>query len=110
MSSKLFPYRGESEGLVCPEDTRTQWQFAKDTEISSIMKRYQVTGVLPNIGMACLPADEFFGGVDFAEMQSTISDYVNNPQSQESAAPTNNEPPAEADKTDASDTKLAPTE
>lgn len=79
MSSRRYPYRGVSEGLMCPEDTRTQTQYAKDTEINNIMKRFAVTGVLPNVGMSCLPADQFFGGTDFVDLNNVISEHVNNP-------------------------------
>lgn len=74
MATKVFPYAGESEGLKDFDESMTVQSELEGTKIGNILKKFQVTGVLPTVGRVALPADTFFGGEDFQSLSNKISE------------------------------------
>lgn len=58
-------------GLSCPEATLTQQQFAEDADINNIMKKFGVTGELPENIRPVMPED-YEGIFDFQSAMNTV--------------------------------------
>lgn len=71
---RKFPYTGCDAGLMDFGDSLTVQSELANTKIENILKRFQVTGVLPTVGRVALPADQFFGGDDFDSLAAKLSD------------------------------------
>lgn len=71
---RKFPYAGCDAGIADFGDSLTVQSELANTKIENILKRFQVTGVLPSVGRVALPADQFFGGEDFDSLAAKLSD------------------------------------
>ncbi|MFN9302415.1 MAG: hypothetical protein ACK6DA_06535 [Candidatus Kapaibacterium sp.] len=62
----------KATGIECPEPTLTQQQFAEEADINTIVKRFGLTGQLPQI--TDIPQEgEFVGITSFHEAMNTIT-------------------------------------
>lgn len=77
MASRKWPYFGVSEGISDFDESLTVQSELESTKINTILKKFQVTGVLPNVGRASLPADVYFGGEDFQDLQQKLLEARN---------------------------------
>lgn len=69
---RFSPYSGASEGLSFDEPSRAVQSEKESTLISSILKRFAATGVLPSVGRVALPADILLGGDDFQSLNERL--------------------------------------
>lgn len=74
MKHGKYPYRGVSQGLTDFGDSMCVASVYPSTRIGDILHRFSVTGVLPQVGRAAIPADLVCGGEDFNSLRNKIDD------------------------------------
>ena len=71
--SRLSPYRGSSPGLSGFGSGVTHQEFREISDVNYILRRFQATGVLPNVrGMVSLPCESFLYS-DFSDLNNTLN-------------------------------------
>ena len=71
--SRLSPYRGSSAGLRGFGSGVCHQEFREISDVNFILRRFQATGVLPNVrGLVSLPCESFLYS-DFSDLNNTLS-------------------------------------
>lgn len=63
--------RSNATGTICPEPTRAIQSFKDETDINLLMKRYSMTGEMPQYIRPVLP-EEYDDVTDFASAMNTV--------------------------------------
>lgn len=74
MKHGVYPYRGISPGIGEFDESRCVGALYDDTRLDSILRRFRVTGVLPDCGRSALPADIVFGDYDFGTLRAALDE------------------------------------
>lgn len=74
MKHGVYPYRGVSSGITDFGDSMCVASVYPSTRIGDILHRFSVSGVLPQVGRAAIPADLVCGGEDFNSLRNKIDD------------------------------------
>lgn len=72
--AKVWPHGGISKGIDNFGDSLTVQSELEHTLISNILKKFEVTGVLPTTGRVAMPADVFLGGDDFQSLRERLDE------------------------------------
>lgn len=71
--SRLTPYRGSSSGVSGFGSGVCHQEFREISDVNFILRRFQATGVLPNVrGMVSLPCESFLYS-DFSDLNNTLN-------------------------------------
>ena len=71
--SRLSPYRGSSPGVSGFGSGVCHQEFREISDVNYILRRFQATGVLPNVrGMVSLPCESFLYS-DFSDLNNTLN-------------------------------------
>lgn len=71
--SRLSPYRGSSSGVSGFGSGVCHQEFREISDVNYILRRFQATGVLPNVrGMVSLPCESFLYS-DFSDLNNTLN-------------------------------------
>lgn len=71
--SRLSPYRGSSSGISGFGSGVCHQEFREISDVNFILRRFQATGVLPNVrGMVSLPCESFLYS-DFSDLNNTLN-------------------------------------
>lgn len=71
--SRLSPYRGASAGVSGFGSGVCHQEFREISDVNYILRRFQATGVLPNVrGMVSLPCESFLYS-DFSDLNNTLN-------------------------------------
>lgn len=71
--SRLSPYRGASAGVSGFGSGVCHQEFREISDVNFILRRFQATGVLPNVrGMVSLPCESFLYS-DFSDLNNTLN-------------------------------------
>ena len=74
MKHGRYPYRGVSQGLKDFDDSLCVASVYPSTRIGDILHRFSVSGILPHVGRAVIPADLVCGGDDFNSLRAKIDE------------------------------------
>lgn len=75
--SRLSPYRGSSAGLCGFGSGVCHQEFREISDVNYILRRFQATGVLPNVrGMVSLPCESFLYS-DFTQLNNVLTSSKN---------------------------------
>lgn len=74
MDHARYPYRGLSKGITDFDDSLCVGSVYPSTRIGDILHRFSVSGVLPTVGRAAIPADLVCGGEDFSSLRAKIDE------------------------------------
>lgn len=75
--SRLSPYCGSSPGLCGFGSGVCHQEFREISDVNYILRRFQATGVLPNVrGMVSLPCESFLYS-DFSELNNVLNSSKN---------------------------------
>lgn len=75
--SRLSPYRGMSPGVSGFGSGVCHQEFREISDVNYILRRFQATGVLPNVrGMVSLPCESFLYS-DFTQLNNVLNSQKN---------------------------------
>ena len=75
--SRFSPYRGSSSGLCGFGSGVCHQEFRELSDVNFILRRFQATGVLPNVrGMVSLPCESFLYS-DFTQLNNVLNNQKN---------------------------------
>lgn len=75
--SRLSPYRGASAGVSGFGSGVCHQEFREISDVNFILRRFQATGVLPNVrGMVSLPCESFLYS-DFTQLNNVLTTSKN---------------------------------
>ncbi len=71
--SRLSPYRGSSSGVSGFGSGVCHQEFREISDVNFLLRRFQATGVLPNVrGLVSLPCESFLYS-DFSDLNNTLN-------------------------------------